>query len=91
MKGVVEEVICGYVRGSDGRILDCKPAMHANCFDEIRKNMIHDFGSRHNGVRNKSDVTSLNRLKSCCHHSLRNLYVWCMVEVEKVFPPIRHW
>ena len=43
----VEEVI--YVRGLDGKISDCKLAIHANCFNEIKKNMIHDLGSKHNG------------------------------------------
>ena len=47
-----------------------KLAMHANCFDKIQKSMIHDLGSRHNGGSNRFD-----RLKSCCHHSLRDLCV----------------
>ena len=47
------EVIYGCARGLDGRILDCKLSMHANCFHEMRKNMIHDLGSRHDGVTNR--------------------------------------
>ena len=45
-------------------ILDCKLAINVNCFDEIR----------HNGERNRSDVTSFDRLKCCCHHNLRNMF-----------------
>ena len=37
--------------------------------------MIHDLHSRHNGERNISDVTSLDKLKSCCHNNLRDLCV----------------
>ena len=33
--GIVEEVIYGGVRGLNGRMFDCKLAMHANCFHEI--------------------------------------------------------
>ena len=36
-KEAVEEVIYGCIRGLDGRALDCKLAMHANCFIEIQK------------------------------------------------------
>ena len=68
--GALEQVIYGCVRGFIGRIPDCKHAMNANCFNEIWKSMIHDLGSRHNGVGNR-----LDRLKSCCHHSLRDLCV----------------
>ena len=39
------------------------------------KKMIHDLGSRQNGVRNRSDVSSSDILKSCCHHSLRDVCV----------------
>ena len=73
--GNMEKVIYGCARVSDRRISHCKPAMHANCFNEIWKNMIHDIGSRQNGVRNRSDVSSLDRLKSSCHDSLRDLCV----------------
>ena len=55
--------------------LDCKLAIYVNCFNEIQKNMIHDLGSRHSGVRNGSDVSSLDKLKSCYHHSLRDMCV----------------
>ena len=76
MKGAFgKEVIYGGVRGLDKRISDCKLAIHANCFYEIQKNMIHDLGSIHNGVRNRSNVISLKRLKSCCHYSLQDLCV----------------
>ena len=37
--------------------------------------MIHDLGSRYNGDKNRSDMMSWNRLKSCCPHSLSNLCV----------------
>ena len=66
---VLEEVIYGWIRGLEGRIPDCKLAMHANCFNDIWKSMIHDLGSRQNGSSNR-----LDRLKSYCHHSLRDLH-----------------
>ena len=37
--------------------------------------MIHYFGSRHNCERNRSGVTSFDRLKSYCHNSQRDLCV----------------
>ena len=33
----------------------------------LKINMIHDLGSRDNHKRNRSDVTLLDRLKSCCY------------------------
>ena len=53
--------------------IGCKLAMHAKLHDEIWKSMIHDLGSWKNNVRNRLEVSSLNRFKSCCHHSLSNL------------------
>ena len=35
--GVVDKVIYSCVRVLDGRVLDCKVAMHDNCFNEIQK------------------------------------------------------
>ena len=43
--------------------------MHAKCFDEIQQSMIIDIGSRHNSGSNH-----LKMLKSCFHHSLKNLH-----------------
>ena len=54
-------------------------------FDEIRKNMIHDHGSRYNGVRNKSCV---DRLQSCCHHSLRD---WCVLTDDASWKLKQYW
>ena len=84
----MKKVIYGCIKGLDGRIPDCKLGMHAKCFNEIQKSMILDPCSKHNGVNNR-----LDRLKSCWHHSLRDLclHTWCMVEVEKLLPPKRHW
>ena len=59
----------------DGYISDCKLAMCASCFDEIKKNMIYHLCSRHNGERNRSDATSFDKCESCCHHSLRDMCV----------------
>ena len=53
----------------------CKLAMHTKSFNPIRKNNMYDLCGSHNNVANRSSVTSFVRLKSCCHHSLRNLYV----------------
>ena len=58
--GVVEDVIYGCVKGLDRRILDCKLAIHDNCLDKIRKNMIYHLVIRHTGMRNRSDETSLD-------------------------------
>ena len=66
----MKEAVYIYIRGLDGRINDCKLGMYAKCFNEIQRCMIHDIGSRHN-----SDSNQLNKLKSCCHHSLKDLCV----------------
>ena len=42
---VVDEVIYGYVRGFNGRIPDCNLAIHANCFNERRKNMLYNLAA----------------------------------------------
>ena len=77
MKGGVEEVFYGCLRGLYERIPECKLAMHVNCMDEIQNSTIHDVGSNHNGGSNR-----LDRLKSCCHHSLRHLCFTQMVHGE---------
>ena len=38
--------------------------------------MFYNLDSKHDSVRNVTNVTTLDRLKSCCHHSLRNLCAW---------------
>ena len=60
----MDEVIYGFVRGLYGRILDCKLAMYINHFDKMQKNMIYDLDTMHNGVRNRSDVSSLSASKA---------------------------
>ena len=72
---VVEEVIYGCIGGLDGRISDCKLAMHANCFDQIRKNMMNNIGNNHDSTRKGRHVSILNRLKWCCQHSMRDVYI----------------
>ena len=69
-KGAVEEVIYGWVWSLDGRIPDCKLGMHAKCFSDVQKYMIDDPESQYNG-----GWIQLDRLKSCCHHRLRDLCV----------------
>ena len=54
---------------------NCNLAMHANCFDEIRKNILYNLESKHDSARNGKSVTTLERLKNCCHHSLRDLCI----------------
>ena len=54
----------------DARISDCKLGMHARCFHNIQKSIIHDPCSRQSTGNN-----GLNRLKSCCHHSLKDLSI----------------
>ena len=66
----MRELIYGCIRGMDGRISDCKLRMHAKCVNEIQQSMTHDVGSRHNSGSNE-----LKMLKSCCHHSLKDLCV----------------
>ena len=72
---VMKEVIHGCVRGLGEKIFDCKLAMHANCFDETRKSMIQNLFSRSNGVRNRSDVSSLDLFKGYCHYSIKDLCI----------------
>ena len=76
-RGVVKAVIYGCMRCLDGRIPDCKLVMHTIFFHEIQQSIILDLCSmqvpRNNG---------LDRLKSCCHHRLKDLCVhtdgtWC--------------
>ena len=67
----MKEVIYGCKRGLDGIISDCKLGMHAKCFDEIQKSIIHDIGSRHN-----SGSIQLKIIKSCCHHRIRDFCVY---------------
>ena len=66
----VKEVIYSCTRGLDGRISDCKLGMHSKCFDEIQRSLIHDVGSGHSSSSNQ-----LKKLKSCCHHSLKDMHV----------------
>ena len=49
--------------------------MHANYIDDIRKNTLYNLDSKYDSTRNGKNVTTLDRLKSCCHHSLRDLCV----------------
>ena len=65
-----EEVIFSCILVLDGRIPDGKLSMDANCFNEIQNSMNHDIFSRHYGGSNR-----LDRSKSCCHHSLRDLCI----------------
>ena len=55
----VEEAYYDCIRGLDERIPDCKLAMHANCFGEIQRSLIHDFDSRHNGGSKAIAITVL--------------------------------
>ena len=50
-------------------------ALHSNQFDGIRKNMMYKYGSKHDSARNGRNVPVLERLQSCCHHSLTDLCV----------------
>ena len=69
-RGAVEAVIYGCIRGLDGRIPDCKLGMHAKCFHDIQKSIILDPC-----IRQSTGNNGLDRLKSCCHHSLKDLCV----------------
>ena len=68
----MEEAIYGCKRGIDGRISDYKLVKHAKCFTEIRKNMLYSFDSKHDSASNGKNVTTMDRFKSCCRHSLRD-------------------
>ena len=65
-----EAVNYSCIRGLDGRISDCKFRMHVKCFHELEKSFILDPCSRQSTGNN-----GLDRFKSCCHHSLKNLCV----------------
>ena len=87
---MIDELIFGYIRGLDGKIPDCNLAVHANCFDKIRKNMLYNLDSMHDDASNGISVTIWDRLKSCCHHNLRDLGVhtdgaWW--KLKKIFHP----
>ena len=71
----MDEVIYSCVRGLDGHVCYCKLAMHANCFDEMRKSMFHDYGSMQNCMRNRSNIVFFDRLNSCCQHNVRGLCI----------------
>ena len=70
---VIEGVVYGCIKVLDGRIPDCKFDMHAKYFNEIRKNMLHNHDSKHDNVRNGRSVITLDKVKRCCHHRLRDL------------------
>ena len=78
-KGIVKEVIHNCISSLDVRIPDC-----CNCFYQNGKNMMHNLGNRHNSTTNITAVTSLYRLKSCCHHSLSNLCAYTDVAWRKL-------
>ena len=62
--------------------------------NEIRKNMLFNFGSKHDSASNGRSVTTLDKLKSCCHHSLRDLFVHtdgALLEIEKNIAPMITW
>ena len=72
----VNEVIYCCQHGLNGRVHDCKIAMHFNCFDQMRNNiMIRNLGSSQGIAKNRMVVNALDRLRGCCHHGLRNLCV----------------
>ena len=66
----VKEVNYSCKRGLDGNISDCNLAVHPNCFNEAQISMFYDIDSKSNG-----GSSQLERLKSCCNHSLRDLCV----------------
>ena len=45
-------------------------------FYEMMKNMLYNLGSKHDNAINVKGVTTLERLKSCCHHSLGDPLVY---------------
>ena len=67
-RGGIEAVTYGCIRSLDGRIPNCKLGMHAKCFLDIQKSIILDPCNRQS-----TGKKGLDRLKSCCHHSLKDL------------------
>ena len=63
--------------GLGGRISDCKLVMHFNCLIKVGKT-IYNLETKEDNATNETNgmhATGLNRLKSCHHRSLRDLYV----------------
>ena len=61
---IIEEVIYGCIRHQDGRISDCKLAMHGKCINDVRRNTLYNLDSKHDSASNGKSVTTLDRLKS---------------------------
>ena len=58
------------------RIYDCKFIMLYSCFNQMRKNIIiYSLCNRQDCGTNGICVTALDRLKSCCHHSLKDMCI----------------
>ena len=62
----------------DGRLHDCKLAIHAKCFDELPK--INDSARNVRNRRNENIGTDTimvlqDEQRMCCHHSLKDLQV----------------
>ena len=62
----------------DGSISYSKLAIHARCFDELRKvdDSARNIRNRRNeSISNGIIMTLLDQQKLCCHHNLKDLQV----------------
>ena len=72
------KVVYHYKRGLNGRITNCRLALHSKCFDELRKmdDCVRKVRNRKNeSMSNGTLMTLLYEKKMCCHHSLKDLQV----------------
>ena len=77
-------------RSFDGRISNSKLAIHAKCYEELRKmdNSVRNIRNKRNESLNNGIMTThLDEWKMCYHRSLKDLqakHTWCIVEVKRV-------
>ena len=73
-RGVIKDVIYGCVKWFAWKKIGLQAGKKCKLFKWNTKK--HDSWSwQHSSMRCGSDVSSLDRLKSCCHHSLRDMCV----------------
>ena len=75
---ITTKVLYECKRGLDGRISDCELAIHAKCYDELRKmdDSVKNVRNRRNESNNNNTMmTLLDEQNTCCHHSLKHLQV----------------
>ena len=75
---ITDKVLYGCKIVLDGRLHDCKLAIHAKCFDEHTKinDSVRNVRNRRNENISIGTIMILqDEQRICCHHSLKDLQV----------------